>query len=72
MPEAPPPMSKLDPVLIASRWICGDLLPENIPQPLSSSLRRATKSLRCIALLLKTRSTVGIRWNRLCTGCSLR
>ena len=26
------PMSKLDPVLIASRWICGDLLPENIPQ----------------------------------------
>jgi hypothetical protein len=32
MPEAPSPMSKLDPVLIASRWTCGDLLPENIPQ----------------------------------------
>lgn len=30
--EAPPPMGKLDPVLIASRWICGDLLPEDIPQ----------------------------------------
>lgn len=32
MPEAPSPMSKLNPFLIASRWICGDLLPENIPQ----------------------------------------
>jgi hypothetical protein len=25
------PQSKLDPVLIASRWICGDLLPEDVP-----------------------------------------
>jgi hypothetical protein len=32
MSKAPPPMSHLDPVLIASRWICGDLLPENIAQ----------------------------------------
>ena len=32
MPEAQLPMSRLDPMLIASRWICGDLLPENIPQ----------------------------------------
>jgi len=30
--EAASPMSQLDPVLIASRWVCGDLLPENIPQ----------------------------------------
>ena len=30
MSKAPPPMSQLDPVLIASRWTCGDLLPENI------------------------------------------
>jgi hypothetical protein len=26
------PTSQLDPVLLASRWICGDILPENIPQ----------------------------------------
>lgn len=32
MSKAPPPMSHLDPVLIASRWTCGDLLPENIAQ----------------------------------------
>jgi len=25
-------MLRLDPVLVASRWACGDLLPENIPQ----------------------------------------
>ena len=32
MSKAPPPMSPLDPVLIASRWTCGDLLPENMAQ----------------------------------------
>ena len=32
MSKAPLPMSHLDPVLIASRWTCGDLLPENMAQ----------------------------------------
>jgi hypothetical protein len=32
MSKVPPPISHLDPVLIASRWTCGDLLPENIAQ----------------------------------------
>jgi len=32
LPEVPLPMSKLDPVLIASRGICGDLLPQDIPR----------------------------------------
>jgi hypothetical protein len=32
LPEEPPPLSKLDPVLIAARWTCGDLLPENVPE----------------------------------------
>jgi hypothetical protein len=31
VPNAPPPMSPLDPVLIAARWVCEDLLPENVP-----------------------------------------
>jgi hypothetical protein len=28
----PPPLSNLDPLLLASRWLCGDLLPEDIPK----------------------------------------
>jgi hypothetical protein len=32
LPEIPPPMLKLDPTLIAARWVCGDLLPENVPE----------------------------------------
>ena len=32
MQGTPSPMSQLDPVLIAARWTCGDLLPEAIPQ----------------------------------------
>jgi len=28
----PPPLSNLDPILLASRWLCGDLLPEDVPQ----------------------------------------
>jgi hypothetical protein len=28
----PPPLSNLDPLLLASRWMCGDLLPEDIPK----------------------------------------
>jgi hypothetical protein len=32
MSKAPPPMPHLDPFLLASRWTCGDLLPENIVQ----------------------------------------
>ena len=30
--SAPPPTSPFDPILVASRWVCGDLLPENIAQ----------------------------------------
>ena len=29
--QSPPPMSRLDPALLAARWTCGDLLPENVP-----------------------------------------
>ena len=32
MSKEPMPMSRLDPLLIASRWICGDILPESLPQ----------------------------------------
>jgi hypothetical protein len=32
LPAAVPPLSKIDPVLIAARWICGDLLPEDVPE----------------------------------------
>jgi hypothetical protein len=27
-----PPLSNLDPILLASRWLCGDLLPEDVPK----------------------------------------
>jgi hypothetical protein len=32
MSGAPPPLSNLDPTLLASRWLCGDLLPEDVPK----------------------------------------